>query len=516
MSLANTSNKLIFKNTAFLYLRMAVVLLISLVITRVVLRSLGEIDYGIYNAICGFVALFSFINSTLSVGFNRFYNVSIGANDAEGLQRVFSNSVLMQVFLSVIIVLVIELFGLWYINNVFVLPLERIGAARIVFHVSVVSLAFTLLQAPYMSLVLAYEKMNFYSLVSIIDAILKLFIAYALIKCKGDRLVFYGLLMGGISILNFISYYLYVKLSYHIKIDFKADRKLLKSMITFSGWTLLNPIAFTARSQGSNIVLNYFFGPVMNAAYSITNQVASALDSFSGSISTAFRPQIIQSYSSQNYQRTNYLIFSMSKCMFALVLLLFSPLFFNLPFVFHIWLGGSIPDFTIEFTYLIMVVKLIDSLNAPIFNGIMASGNIKKYMVYSFMAICSFLPVSIVVFMGNASPIYLFVSMVISTVLNQVVCVAVLSHRVDGFIISNYISQVVLPILFHFIVVFLSVFCFDRFVLVDSSIVKLIVDCFLSVTVSIVSFYLVALSRNERIIVNENLKGFLKRYKSVK
>ena len=209
----STGNRRIATNTVSLYVRMAVVLLLTLFTTRVVLKSLGAEDYGIYNVVCGFVSLFSFLNGSLSLSINRFFNYALGEEDGSGVTKVFNTSIRIQVLIAIILFLFIEIIGGWYINEKLVVPTEKLLTAKWIFQFAVISLVLTLLQTPFMAAVLAYERMQFYAVISVLDAVLKLIIAYLIQISSDNRLFVYGCLMLSISVLNLVAYALFSRIN---------------------------------------------------------------------------------------------------------------------------------------------------------------------------------------------------------------------------------------------------------------------------------------------------------------
>lgn len=499
------ANQRIAKNTMFLYLRMGIVLVVSLYTTRIILNSLGVEDYGIYNVVCGFIAMFSFLNSTLSTSTNRFYNFEIGKGNEEGVSKVYSNSVIIQSSLAVLIFFFIELVGLWYLNNYMVIPCDRLSIANWIFQFALISMLFTILQTPYIASILAYERMNYYAVVSIIDVFLKLSIAISLPLFGMDKLFMYGFLIMMISVVDFTLYSIYaIKKIKCLRFSKHIDFPLFKNMLLFTGWTFLNPLAYTGRSQGCNIVLNFFFGPIVNAAYAITNQVSAAIDSFSMSISVAARPQIIQSYSSKDYARTNKLFFSTSKIMFVLVAILTIPLCFNMKFILNIWLGNNVPEYTAIFCVWILMVKLVDSLNPPCTNIIMASGQIKLYMIASSILIFSVVPISILTFKVYENPVLMFSIMLICTLVNQISSILILHKVIDTISLRKYMLEIIVPAILLFAVSNIAIYfrhslvCFEPFI-------SLLIDFTISLICTIV-MSLFLLNKSEKQFVLNIIK----------
>lgn len=505
-----SKNNRIAKNTLFLYLRMGIVLIVALYTTRIVLSNLGVMDYGIYNVVCGFVTMFSFLNATLSSSVNRFYNYEIGKKSFLGVEEVYNNSLRIQGALAVAILIIVEIIGVWYINTQMQIPISRLSTANCIFQFSILSLVFTIFQTPFIAAILAYERMNYYAIVSIIDVILKLFIAFAISFSSTDKLWLYGLLIMLISIVDFFLYYFYSKMKFrNLRFRRSINKRMFRDMLSFTGWSFLNPLAYTSRSQGCNIVLNYYFGPIVNAAYAITNQVASAIDSFSMSVSVAARPQLIQSYSSGDLNRAEKLFYSTSKIMFVLIAMLSLPVIFNIDYILNLWLGGNVPEQTSLFCIFIMAVKLVDSLNPSCSNLILATGNIKSYMLISSFVILSIIPLSILVIPLTNNAVTLFVIMLICTIINQAVSVIVLSKVFAKIELLLYTKNIVIPCLF--ILIISSMLNYVVLQTMLDSYLRIIILCIAPfIIISILSYFLL-FSNNERLILKNMIRNIVKR-----
>lgn len=451
------SNRRIARNTLFLYVRMGLVLIVSLYTMRVVLRVLGTEDYGIYNVVCGAISMFSILNTTLSSGINRFYNAEIGKGDEGNVTGVYNAALRIQAILAVLVIFLIEVIGVWYLNNIMVIPEDRLRVANIIFQLSTITLILSIIQAPYSAAIMAYEKMDYYAIVSIIDVLLKFAFVLSLQYISLDKLLLYGGLMVIISLIDFFLYYIYAKLRF-CKLKFKsgADFRTVKSMASFSFWMILDPAAYMIRGQGCNMLLNFFRGPLINAAYGISNQVAGAVDQFSGAVFTAFRPQIIQSYSSGEFSRTKNLMYSMSKINYVLKLAIAVPIIFEVECLLKLWLG-EFPDFTIQFTMVVLCVKTIDTLNSPITTVMMAIGHIKTYMLISFIVVGSILPLTYFFLKWGYSPTSMYVIMLVLTVINQIASVLILRNNFEAFNIREYVKEVILPCVIQTFIVCIGV-----------------------------------------------------------
>lgn len=440
-----SENKRVAKNTLFLYIRMAVVLVVSLYTSRVILNVLGVEDFGVYNVVAGFVSMFAFLNSTLSAAIQRFYNIEIGKHNDSGIGIVYTSGLLIQVSLAVIIFVLLETFGIWYVNHVLVVPPERLSAARIVFHAVVLSTLVVVLEVPFSGAIMAYEKMDYYAFVSVFDVSLKLALAILLPYVKYDKLICYSFFTLLISIANFLLYYVYSKRKFPLlKLVRPLEKTVFKSMLTFSGWNLIGTFAFMLKGQGVNMLLNFFFGPIVNAARGVATQVRGAISGFSNNISIAFRPQIIQSFAEGNVGRTGRLMFTQSKICFALIGLLITPIIFQIDNVLHLWLGNAIPNNTNVFVSLTLVEMLIGTLNPPCTAVVHAVGDLKKYQVYSTVINGSIIFVAWIFLRLGFGAVSAFVVSVIFTIINQIGCSLIACH-LGGFSYKSYLVSVVIP-----------------------------------------------------------------------
>lgn len=438
------NNRRIAKNTAFLYLRLAVVMIVNLYTTRVVLDVLGILDYGVYNVVCGFVSMFGVLNTSMSNGIQRFYNYELGKRGEQGLLNVYNTSITIQTALAIIIIILLETVGLWYLNAKMEIPIDREIAANWIFQFSIISLVFVILQVPYSAAILAYERMDFYAIVSVVDVSLKLLIAIIIPNLKGDSLITYGLLLTIIGILNFILYYAYCKHNFtHLKLNRSFDKHLFKTMFSFSGWNLFGTFAYMIKGQGINVLLNSFFGAIVNAANGIATQVSSAIQLFAINLTLAFKPQLTHSYAQGDYKRVESLMFSMSKISFLLVAIISLPLMIDLEYILGLWLGPNIPDHTIIFTRLVVITMMISVLNTPITQVIHATGKMRKYQLTTSFVICSILPISYIFLrLGFAAKFVFYIGIAI-TIINQIACAWVL-RGVFSYNISTYIRNVIL------------------------------------------------------------------------
>ena len=381
MSESQINNKRIAKNTIFLYFRMLFLMLISLYTSRVILDALGVEDYGIYNVVGGFVSMFALISAALTSACTRFLNFELGKGDSERQKIVFSTAVSIQWGLAILVAVLSEAIGVWYVNSVMVLPPERLTAANWCFQFSIFNFCMNLITVPYNASIIAHEKMKAFAYVSIFQGLAQLGISFLVYYEPFDRLVFYALLL---MILQFVIRYTYqVYCRKHFKecnYRFALDKPLLKHMFSYSLWHLIGNGAAVLKNHGVSLVLNFFFGPTVNAAKGIANQVDHAVGQFVGNFMMAMNPQITKSYAKGDYSYMFSLVNKGARFSFYLLLFLSLPVIINTDYILHLWLK-QVPPYTIVFSQLTLIAMLINSLSKPLITAQNATGNVRNYQI---------------------------------------------------------------------------------------------------------------------------------------
>ena len=374
-----SNKKRIAKNTIMLYFRQLLILCVNLYSVRVVLSCLGTVDYGIYNVVAGVVTAFNFLTIAMSAATQRFFSACIGENNFEALRKTFCITLEIYILLLLVIVGIGETFGLWFVNNKLIIPSERLQAANFLFHFVILSFSANMLSAPFMALIISHENMRIYASVSVIESVLKLIIVFLLLLVTFDKLILYGALLACISIFVSLSYIIYCKKMYkECVFQFSFDKKIFSDVISFSGWCLFGTCAGIAKNQITNVLLNMFFGPAVNAARGIAYNVNNAVISFSSNFNMAVRPQIIKTYSANEKNTTFDLVFQSTKLSWLLLWICMLPLFLEMEFVLRLWLK-DIPEMTVVFTRLILFEVLFDSISYPLQSLSQASGKMKLY-----------------------------------------------------------------------------------------------------------------------------------------
>lgn len=408
------NSKRIAKNALVLYFRMFFLMLVSLYTSRVVLDALGVSDYGIYNVVGGFVSMFALISAALTSACSRFLNYEIGQGNIERQNIVFSTAVTIQWTLAIIVFVFAEIAGIWYVNNVMVLPKDRLTAANWCFQFSVFNFCMNLVTVPYNASIVAHERMKAFAYVSIYQGLATLCVSFLVYYDPFDRLVFYALMLMIIQFTVRYAYQYYCR-KYFEECKYRRvlDKPLLKNMLSYSVWHLIGNGAAVLKNHGVNIVLNLFHGPAVNAARGLATQVDNAVNQLVGNFMMAMNPQITQSYARGDHAYMYSLVSKGSRFSFYIILLLALPLMFNAHFFLDLWLK-EIPEYTIAFTQLSLVTMLIASLSKTLITAQNATGKVRNYQLVVGIVNLLNLPLSYLFLFWDYSPIVVvFVAIVV-------------------------------------------------------------------------------------------------------
>lgn len=449
MSYNSENTKRIAKNTMMLYIRMLFGMLVSLYTSRVVLQALGVEDYGIYNVVGGFVAMFSMVSSSLSSSVSRFLTYELGRNDTERLKRVFSTSVSIHIVLAIVVFVLAETVGMWFLNTQMTIPEDRLVAANWVFQASMLSFIFGLLSVPYNASIIAHEHMKIFAYIGIGNVLLNLFIvlyiAYA--PWVEDRLITYALLLVTVNVLVQVFYMLYCRSHFQeCRSRIHLHKTIFKEMGTFAFWNFIGCTSLLLKDHGVNLLLNIFIGPVVNAARGIAVSVNTAITSFSGNFMIALNPQITKSYAAGDYDYMNNLVERGSRFSFYIMLVFILPVILETEFILRLWLG-TYPEYTVDFVRLTLVVSAIDIISNTLINLQTATGKIRNYqLAVGGMAIMNF-PLSYVCLKLSFSPISVYIVAIVIALLCLMLRLFFLHHMVVTFNANNFFKYVCLNII---------------------------------------------------------------------
>ena len=378
-----SNNKRIVKNTLYLYIRMFFLMIISLYTSRIVLQTLGISDYGVYNVVGGFVSLFAIFTNSLSNAISRYITIEIGRHDIKRANNVFCVSVNLLLLMAIIVLIISELFGIWFINCHLNVPPSRLTAARWVFQLSLLSFVIGLISIPYNALIIAHERMSAFALISIFEAVFKLASIYIISILSCDKLILWAIMQTLSSILIRLIYGLYCSRQFkECRYHLFMKNNIFKEMGYFAGWNFIGEAAGILRNQGVNVLLNLYFGPVINAANGIAMQVNGMISQFSGNFLTAVNPQIIKLYAEGNLDSSYSLVNRSAKFSFFLMLIVTSPLLCETNFFLTLWLGKFPPE-AVLFAQLFLILSLIEILSYPIITLQRATGIMRDYQIVS-------------------------------------------------------------------------------------------------------------------------------------
>jgi O-antigen/teichoic acid export membrane protein len=433
------------KNTLMLYFRQMLVMIVGFYTVRVVLNTLGVVDYGIYNVVAGVVTMFSFLSGSMASASQRYFSFEIGRGDFEQLKKTFAISLLIYGLIALAALVVLESAGLWFIHDKLVIPAGRFEAAQWVYQASVVSFLFTILITPYMSVIIAHEDMNLYAYVSIVDAVIKLLIVFILNFIAWDKLKLYGILMCAASVVTSAIYFTICSLKYRECVPrFYWNRALFKEITSYTGWNLFGASVGVFKVQIVNIALNQFFNPVVIAARGIAASATSAANSFAQSFSTAMRPQIIKTYATGRKDEMLRIVFNGAKGTYFLMYFFTLPLLLETPILLDLWLKNP-PEHASLFTRLSLIDVLVESASYTIMAAAQATGRIKLYQsVVGGILLLNF-PVSWIALSMGAPAYSVMVVAIGMAVLASIARQWILKRLID-YSITRFFAKVVVPI----------------------------------------------------------------------
>lgn len=503
---ATYNNQLIAKNTLLLYGRMLLIMAVSLYTSRVVLNVLGVEDYGIYNVVGSVVTMFAFLNGALITSTQRYLTFELGKGDYDKLKKVFTTSVYIHAIISLLIVVLAETAGLWFFYNKMVIPAERMTAAMWAYQLSIVTMVIEVMNAPYNSVIIAHERMGVFAVISIIETLLKLVIVYILLIGNIDKLILYAVLVALVQLLLRFIYKGYCKRHFEESVLVKGlDRSLLKEMGKFAGWNIWGNLAATLFGTGLNLLLNVFFGPVVNAARGIAVQVETAIAQFSTNFLMAVNPQITKLYAQNNLEQMHLLLFRASKLACYLLLMLSLPVIMETELILTVWLK-IVPDYTVPFLRVLLCIVIVDSMARPLMTAAAATGDVKKYQSIIGGLLLSIVPIAYIVLKVGGNPLSVYI-------VHLSICIVAFLARLliirpmIRLSLRHYFTSVILPCV---LVAFLS-FLFSsliNYVMPDGIAGALVVCSLSAVSVAIIGYF-VGLSKGEREFVRIKITTFI-------
>ena len=500
------NNKRIAKNTLLLYGRMLLTMAVSLYTSRVVLNALGVEDYGIYNVVGGIVTMFAFLNGALVTSTQRYLTFELGREDFDRLNKIFSTSIQIHALVALCIVVLAETVGLWFFYNKMVIPAERMSAAMWVFQLSIVTMVIQVMSTPYNATIVSHERMGVFAVISIIEVTLKLAIVYLLPVASFDKLILYAILIAIVQVIVCVIYLIYCKGHFIETVISKGvDKTLIVEMGKFAGWNIWGNLAATLFGTGLNLLLNVFFGPIVNAARGIAVQVETAVAQFSTNFLMAVNPQITKLYAQDNLDEMHRLLYRASKFACYLLLMISLPVILETKTLLTLWLK-IVPDYTIPFLRILLCIVIIDSMARPLMTAVAATGDVKKYQSIIGGILLSIVPVAYVVLKFGGDPTSVYVVHLAICILAFMVRLLIIRPMIR-LSLKGYFLSVITPCLFVTFLSFGISLMFQK--LLPSGLVASFIVCLLSVFVVAVFSYSIGLTKGERAFINSKIKRII-------
>jgi O-antigen/teichoic acid export membrane protein len=483
---------------------MLITMMAGLYTSRVVLNTLGVEDFGIYGIVGGIVVLFSFLNNSMTGATQRFLSFEIGKNNFERLKKVFNASINVHLLIVLIIFVLAETAGLWFLNTQLNLPPNKMNVANWVYQFSVITFLISVIQVPYNAIIIAHEKMSFYAYLGIIDVILKLGIVIMLSYIGYNKLKLYAVFICFVSIIIFSSHFVYCIRKFHsVRYIFIRDKILYKELLSFSGWNTLGAISNIGKTQGINILINIFCGVTVNATVAISNQVINALNSFVNNFQTAFNPQIVKTFAANEKIRLYNLIFRTAKYSYFLLFILSLPILLNTQYVLHLWLG-TVPYYTVEFCQLTIIYMLIESISGPLWMSQQAIGKIRNYQIIISFVLLMNIPVAYLLLKYSFAPYLVLVGNIGLGIIALGIRILFLKKQI-GLSVRMFFGQVIFKIIIVSVISFVASYFVNS--LFDSNIfLTLVFSIICIVLLSLCVIYLLGINNIEKLFIKKILK----------
>ena len=489
---------------------MLLTLVVGLYASRVVLNVLGVSDFGVYNVVGGVVNMLAFLNVGMMGATQRFISFELGKKEDGRLNVVFSTAVMTHILISLIVFLLSEGIGLWILNYHLNIPVDRLYAANWVLQCSILTFIVSVLTVPYNSCIIAHEHMNVYAYISVAEALLKLGIVFCLIFVTFDHLVLYAVLVMFVQLIISFVYLVYSKKHFkECHFQYIYDKKLLKDIFSFAGWGMIGNTGFTLKDQGSNIILNLFFGTAVNAARGIATQVNNIILGFASNFSMAMNPQITKLYASGNIEESLKLIYSGSRLTFFLMSIIVVPFLINSDYVLKLWLG-IVPEYTNEFVYIILIGSLIYSLAHTVASGIHATGNVKWLQISLASILLLELPIAYVILLFGGSPIQALLPSLLTIPLTLLARIIILKKYIPVCSLKDYLIGCVARCISIFIICFSISYYMSTF-FANNSIWTVLLTSLFSVLINCTLIMILGINAIERNFIVSKIRSRIKR-----
>lgn len=498
----------VMRNTALLYFRMALMMCINLYTSRVVLQVLGVEDYGIFYVVWGLAYILNFINSSMTASTQRFLTFELGTGNKQRLHEVFITSVHIHFIISLFLILLSETGGVWFLTEKMVIPDERKTAAMWCFQLSIITAVAEVMSCPYQSVIIARERMSAFAYISILDAFLKLAIVGMLLLTGYDRLIVYALLYTCEKLLVRLVYNLYCTRHFEeSRYKWFYEKDLFRKMSSFAGWSMLGNLAYVLYTQGLNILLNVFFGPIANAAQAAASQAKNAVNQFSRNFQVAINPQITKSYASGQLEEMHLLVFRGSRLTFCLLLMLCLPLAVETPMILNLWLK-EVPEGTVGFLRLLLVILIVEQMPSPLGTAIAATGNIKKNQIISNGIKIFIVPVAYIVLTMGGAPWTVFVVYLLLSILAYISIMCIVLPEIH-MSMKDYTLHVLKPCLLVLLLSLIAPIVMKH--LTESGMWQSLMTIFITVVSTGVLCYTIGIDRGMRVLIREKVLKIIRK-----
>ena len=495
MGESQSNNKRIAKNTLMLYIRMLLSIVVSLYTSRIVLEVLGVEDYGIYGVVGGVVAMFSFLNSSMAGATSRFLTFEMGQGNTERLKGTFSSALIIHIIIALVVLILAETIGLWFLCHKLVIPEGRVAAAHLVYQCSIISSILSITQVPYNSLIIAHERMGVYAYIEILNVTLKLLIVYLLTIFNIDKLKLYSILVLSVSAVVMLIYRIYCMRNFEeTRSRLVWDKDILTPMLAFSGWDFYGNMCVAARVQGSNFLINNFFGVIANAASSIATTVNGVIGGFASNIITAFRPRIVKYYSQQNWSEMQSMINNAIKFSTLFLTMLALPVIFETSYIINLWLG-QVPQYVVPFIRLTLITHCVGIINSVIVISIHATGNIKRISFLTGTLFLLTIPVSYIFLRAGFEVIAVYVVNLLSNVFILALNIYILKKQVNIISVISILREIAS---FLIISILTAVILFFIFNTMQENFMRLAVLVSVDILLITTFTYMIALNKTQR------------------
>lgn len=492
-----------------LYIRMFLVMAVTLYTSRIILHGLGIENFGIYSVIGGVIGLFGFVNSSMSLSVQRYLSYELGKEDMGRVSLTFGMSLVIHILIALVLGLLLYVSADYITESLLNIPVDKKEASAVFFRFIIISTCLNILQVPFMGLIIAFEKMGLLAWVSVAEVLFKLLVAFAITWIPGNPLIVYGLLLGGVSFLTLAIYFVVCRWRIDcISYSLKWDGSLFRNLLSFASWSALGEIAWAFTIQGVSFLLNHFYGVICNAGYGIATQISGAVNKFVSSFQTALNPQIIKMYAATYVDNMLRLTFRGIKLSFFLVLLIGIPLLAGMGTILHLWLG-VVPDYAVVFSRLVIISILLDSLSNLLATVAKAYGRIRRYQLFVSCVLFMNFPVSWLVLKLGLTPYSVVVVYCCVSLSLLLLRLTLVSNMLQRNIRGAYFSAVFIPVLV------VSVICALIFtgviLLLDDTVVRLVTVTLLNIVLLPALVYWLALDGSEKAFVKSKISSIFSR-----